>query len=67
MKAKIKFLRKAKYWSYRLGIHRLLPAEKLNFAGHAAMVSKWISEHKDLDMTDFPTTKFDYNKRFETK
>lgn len=65
MKAKIKFLRKAKYWSYRLGIHRLLPAEKLNFSCHAAMVSKWISEHKDLVMTDFPTKKFDYNKRFE--
>ncbi len=65
MRAKIRFLRKAKYWSYKLRIHRILPSEKLNFAGHTGMVSQWISEHRDIAFTDFPSNTWDYNKRFE--
>jgi len=65
MTGKIKFVRKAKHWLYRLGIHRILPSSKLNFWGHAGLASQWISQYRDLELTDFPSSKFQYNKRFE--
>lgn len=64
MASKFGLTRKAKHWFYKLGLHRLLPAQKLNFAAHAAKVSEWISLHRDLELTDFPTSTFDYGKRF---
>ncbi len=65
MIAKIKFLRKAKYWFFKLSLHRLVPSTKLNFIGHAGLVSKWIAENRNLAMTDFPSSNFEYHKRFE--
>lgn len=64
MGSKFGLTRKAKLWFYKLGMHRLLPAQKLNFVAHAAQVSQWISQHRDLELTDFPNSTFDYNKRF---
>ena len=63
MSSKIKSIRKAKYYFYKYGIHRLLPKYKLNFLGHLSGLSKWISEHRDLDYSTFPSKEFSYNNR----
>lgn len=65
MASKFGWTRKAKYWFYKLGMHRLLPARKLAFMAHAALVSQWITQHRNLELTDYPTSTFDYGKRFE--
>jgi len=59
-------IRKAKYFFYRYGIHRLLPSSaKLQFAGNLSSLSRWIAKNKDLPFTDFPSKTFDHNRRFE--
>ncbi len=63
MKNKIKRIRKFKYFLFKNRIHRLIPEKKLNFIGHLAKVSRWISEHRDMECSTFPVKKFDYNQR----
>ena len=64
MKAKFNRIRKFKYYFYKYGIHRILPGNKLKFAGHLSTLSKWISEHRDLEYTNFPTKDFDHANRY---
>jgi len=61
---KVKLIRRAKYRLFKYGIHRILPANKLNFLGHLGAVSKWISTHRDLEFSTFPSKRFDYNNRY---
>lgn len=63
MGSNIKRIRKAKYYFYKYGIHRLLPKHKLNFLGHLSGLSKWISEHRDIEYSSFPSKEFSYNNR----
>ncbi|NJO86947.1 MAG: class I SAM-dependent methyltransferase [Lewinella sp.] len=65
MKRKINRIRKFKYYLYRYGIHRLLPARALYFTAHLAGLSRWIAEHRQLPFTDFPQRTFDYGRRYE--
>lgn len=66
MRQKIKGIRKLKYHFFKNSIHKFLPSShKLNFAGHLSSLSKWISDNRDLEFTDFPTKVFEYNKRYE--
>jgi len=65
MKGQIKLIRKMKYWLYSLGIHRLIPRRSFLFLGNMAGLSKWISQNKNIGFTSFPTSKFDYGKRFD--
>lgn len=65
MRNKIKRIRKFKYHLFKNGIHRLLPAHGLSFMGHLSALSKWISEHRELPFTSFPTKKFEYSNRFK--
>lgn len=65
MKTKIKRIRKLKYYLFKLGIHRILPAQKLLFLGHLAGVSKWISQQKELKFTSFPSKIFNYSRRYD--
>jgi len=58
-------IRRMKYYLYKFGIHRLLPARPLQFGGHLSTLSRWIDDHRDLPFTDFPTKDFQYNRRFE--
>ncbi len=64
MKAKFNRIRKFKYYFYKYGIHKILPGDKLKFAGHLSTLSKWISEHRDLEYTNFPTKNFDHSNRY---
>ena len=65
MSRNIRRIRKAKYHFFKRGIHRILPASKLNFLGNLGALSKWISEHRNLPFSSFPQKKFDYNRRLE--
>ena len=64
MRSKINRIRKFKYYFFKYGIHHLLPGKKLKFLGHLSTLSKWISDHKDLAYTDFPSKNFVYNNRY---
>lgn len=64
MRTKIKGIRKLKYYFFKWGIHGILPAHKFSFLGHLSALSKWISNQKDVQYTDFPTRNFDYTNRF---
>lgn len=55
----------AKYYLYKYKIHILLPAWHLNFLGQLGYVSRWISQHRKLAFSSFPTRKFDYSKRLD--
>jgi hypothetical protein len=65
MKNKIKRIRKLKYYFFKLGIHRILPSQRLIFLGHLSGVSKWISRQNNLRFTSFPSKIFDYSKRYD--
>lgn len=65
MKRKINRIRKLKYYSFKFGIHKFLPGKILIFLGNLATLSKWISTHQRIKFSDFPNSKFVYNKRFE--
>ncbi|GAB5418977.1 MAG: hypothetical protein Crog4KO_00420 [Crocinitomicaceae bacterium] len=62
-KKKIKRIRRAKYLLYKNKIHRFLPSGKLNMAGHISGLSEWISKHRDLQYSTFPTKTFDHSQR----
>lgn len=64
MKTKINRIRKAKYFLFKNRIHKILPSSKLNFIGHLSALSEWISNHRDLKYSTFPTKKFDYKQRY---
>ena len=64
MKNKVKQIRKAKYFLFKNKIHKLLPGYKLKFAGHLSELSKWISDHNEIQFTNFPDKEFDMNKRY---
>ena len=57
--------RYSKYYLYKYQVYRLIPGWSLKFIGHMAGVSKWIKNHRNLPFSDFPTRKFNYDKRFE--
>lgn len=59
----IKRIRAIKYYCYKFGIHKVLPSSKLNFLAHLSAASKWISSHRDIPFTDFPSKDFDYGNR----
>lgn len=61
---KFTWIRRLKYYFYKYGIHRILPAHKLNFAGHLSGLSRWIANHQNLAYSDFPSKQFDYKKRY---
>ena len=61
---KIRQIRRIKYYLYKYGIHRVLPKNKLTFLGHLGALSEWISIHRDVKFSTFPTKNFDYNNRY---
>lgn len=65
MRVKTKTLRKAKYYTFKYRMHRIIPWSKLILLGHLGAVSKWISDHRSLEFTTFPVKKFDYNQRIK--
>ena len=65
MNNRIKRIRKAKYLLFKWKIHRLIPSGKVNFLGHVAGVSEWISNHRNIPFTSFPAKSFDYSKRYD--
>lgn len=56
-------IRRLKHLAYKLGVHRVVPKRQLAFAHYAGAMSRWISEHRDLGLTDFPNARFDYGRR----
>lgn len=61
---KVKRIRKFKYRVFKMGIHKFIPAKKFLFFGHLADLSRWINKHDgDVEFSDFPSKKFDYNNR----
>lgn len=65
MKSKFNRIRKIKYYLYKYKIHKVLPGEKLKFIGHLSSLSRWISEHRELEYTTFPNKNFDYSNRYK--
>ena len=65
MRTKIKLIRRFKYLFYRFGIHRLIPGRSLNFLGHLAAISKWISKNRKVQFSNFPTSNFIYDDRYK--
>ncbi len=64
MHDQIKRIRKAKYYLFKYHIHRIIPGRKLKFIAYLAALSGWISNHRNLLFSAFPSRKFDYNKRY---
>lgn len=64
-KTQTQIIRKVKYFFYSFGIHRILPGKSFNFLGHLSQLSKWISKNKNLKYSDFPSSTFDYSRRFD--
>lgn len=56
-------IRKAKYFLFKYRVDRILPSSKLNFIGHVSALSEWISKHRDLKYSAFPTKDIQYNNR----
>jgi O-methyltransferase len=54
-----------KWLYYSLKLHNFTPQKTFGFLSQIAKTSKWIQKHKDIDFTNFPTKKFDYNKRYD--
>ena len=65
MNLNLKVIRKAKYYFFKYGIHRLLPSTKLVFLGQLSGLSKWIASHRNLNYSTFPQNPFDYKKRYD--
>ncbi len=61
----IKLIRKSKYYLFKYGIHRILPARGLQFLGYVAALSRWIENHRNLPYTQFSQRRFTYNDRFK--
>jgi hypothetical protein len=61
---KVPGIRKMKYYLFKYGVPRILPKHKLNFLGHLGDLSDWISKHRDLAYSTFPTKNFKYDNRF---
>ncbi|UTW61319.1 class I SAM-dependent methyltransferase [bacterium SCSIO 12741] len=58
-------IRQSKYFLYKSGILKHLPGDRINFLGHLSELSDWISKHRDLEFTDFPAKKFEYDRRYK--
>ena len=59
------FRTKFKWFYYSLKLHTVTPIKIFGFLSQIAKTSKWVQTHKNIDFTDFPTRKFDYNKRYD--
>jgi len=59
-----KLIKIAKYCLFKYEIHHIIPSHKLNFLAHLGTASKWISSHRNLEFSVFPSKRLDYNNRY---
>lgn len=65
MKTTIKLVRALKRNFFRFKLHQIIPGKNFIFLGHLSELSRWIRQQKDIQFTDFPTSKFEYEKRYK--
>ncbi len=65
MSRRVKLIRKLKFVLFSIRIHRILPGRPLLFISHLSLLSKWIASQGRPAYSDFPTNKFDYDRRYK--
>jgi O-methyltransferase len=55
---------KLKGYFFILKLHNLLPFKILRFFSQLGELSKWINKHKNINFSDFYSSRFDYSKRY---
>jgi hypothetical protein len=61
----IRILGRLKGYFFRLNLHKVIPGKNLVFLGQLSDLSRWISTHRKIPFTDYYSSGFDYNKRFQ--
>ncbi len=65
MEIRLKFIRKIKYYFFKFRLHLFIPTRYLTLLAYFSSVSNWISRHKKIKYSDFPTSTFDYGRRVD--